>query len=127
VTWNNASAENAWTSSGGDYATTTLSSARANPTTLADGDTLTFGSSLEFVTLINSSVGGTLNLILITPELESEAGRGMIRFNSKYFKEANGPKLTVNYVDIPESSAYAKMSAALSLLLIVRRRRRLNS
>ncbi|MGB0993136.1 MAG: DNRLRE domain-containing protein [Akkermansiaceae bacterium] len=117
-----------WTTPGGDFNSTVLSSIANNVIpikTVSSGDSFTLASSSDFVNAISSNLGDdTVQLMLRTPGIESGFNeRKLIRFASSEFSNtAFRPSLTIDYTAVPEPSS--AMLGGLGLLALVTRRKR---
>ncbi len=134
VTWTNATTTTPWTTPGGDFSTTLLSSVTANPRTVTANQSLTFDSSSAFVTSVINTLqqpDKTLSLLL---KLETENNqRSIFRFyagtttNPNLAAAALRPQLLIDYTaaPIPEPSAFAALAGlgALGFASLRRRRR----
>jgi hypothetical protein len=110
ATWNNRDTTGpvAWTTPGGDYFPTVLSSFDANPSVQVAGNTFVFSSSAAFVAAAQAALdgSGTLYMLAIAPVSEVASGETRINFASDDFATvAFRPLLTVDYTPIPEPSA----------------------
>jgi len=113
----------AWTTAGGDYTATVLSSATDNPKTLAAGDLLVFPSTTAFIDAAQGALdgGGTLYM-LARATSEDVAKRGLFRLTADDPRNwdppppaTDYPLLTVNYV--PEPTTLGLLLAGLVGLL----------
>lgn len=113
ATWNSASTGNAWTAAGGDFDATVLSSVVANPTTLAEGDTLAFASSPDLVSLAQSVADsdGTIYLLLDS-DSNNDDDRGLFRLwaddlnpDTNPDPSVAHPELVVEFTQIPEPAS----------------------
>lgn len=126
VTWTSRNGTNNWTTFGGTFGGTVLSSYTGNPSTTAGGSTLTFDTSSNFTSAVGAAIGGTFNVIA---KLSAEGGsnRGLFRFNTvDATGTANDPVLTINYTvsQVPEPSSYAAFLGSGVVGFAFMRRRR---
>lgn len=114
VTWNNRPAPTG----------SAVSTVSVNPT--SPGGTVTFDSSVSFTSLVTSSVGGTLNLILKQTTESSPASRELLRLRSVDFAgTSSDPVLSITAIStIPEPSAFAALFGLFALGFSATRRRR---
>ncbi|MEM6459626.1 MAG: PEP-CTERM sorting domain-containing protein [Planctomycetota bacterium] len=115
--WATSDGSTAWTTPGGDFLPTVLSTSNAgNPDTAATGDQFTFGSTSDFIDAVQSAVDGdgVLDLIVTAPGLEGDATRGLFRFNNG-FASASNPTLTVTFIPEPASALLIGLGGVLIL------------
>jgi hypothetical protein len=113
VTWNTRPAPSG-------SAVSTLST---NPATLAAGNTVTFGNSVSFTSLVEASRGGTLNLLVKQATEGNPAAREILRLRTVDFTgTASDPVLTITA--IPEPSSIAALFGLGTLGFVATRRRR---
>ncbi|WP_309380808.1 DNRLRE domain-containing protein [Cerasicoccus frondis] len=124
VSWDNYSTGNAWTTPGGDYDSTILSSLTVNPNTTSGMQT--FATSSDFVTIVQSALDGsqTLNLLLkLNDTDEAGSSRYLFRFRTDNFgTAADRPMLTIDYTAIPEPASTAFLVMGGIGLFALRRR-----
>jgi hypothetical protein len=104
ATWNTYNGTNAWTTPGGDYNPTVLSSFSANPASASSFQT--FATSASFVTASQAAVNGSQPLYLIV-KLDDETGLNRHIFNFSSDDNASlgqRPSLTIDYTPVPEAS-----------------------
>ena len=128
--WNsrNISGPVAWTTPGGDYDSTVLSSATDNPHTLALGDLLVFPSTTAFVSAAQDALDGSGTLYMLARATsEDVAKRGLFRLQADDPRTTDPPpspttypKLTVEYTAVPEPGTLSLLLAGLIGLLAVR-------
>ncbi len=100
-----------------------VSTLSVNPRDLAANDTVLFGSSASFTSLVSSSLGDTLNLLLKQTTEGTPASRELLRLRSvDYTGTASDPVLTITA--IPEPSAFAALAGLGMLGFAATRRRR---
>lgn len=138
VSWNNRATGTAWTTTGGSFSSTVLSSASVHlrPTTALGGSlTLpidhTWSSTANFVSAVQSVADSTTSSIigfLLKDSNESNAARELFKF---YSKESTGtsalaPQLIIDYsvAAIPEPSTAAALLGVVALTGCVWLRRR---
>lgn len=119
VTWNIYSTGNNWTTPGGDFNPTILSSitASAQPTA-----SRVFGSSGSFVSVVQSAVNAPQPLELML-KLNDESGltRNLFFFgNDEQATSTNRPLLTIDYTAVPEPSACLLALGGLGLVILLR-------
>jgi hypothetical protein len=118
----------AWTTPGGDFSATVLSSLSANPRTLVtNASSYTFSSTSDFVTAAQGALdgSGTLYMILLAPVMEAGSVVNRFDFASDDTAGIGAPMLTVNYT-VPEPntiSLLAGMGVAGIALQVLRRRK----
>lgn len=125
----NWKAENPWTTSGGDYDSTPMSTSvldNTNDNTALDpGETATFGSTAAFLAAAQFALdnGIPLQFILIAPTAEAATtSNNFFRFRSDDFATAaDRPLLTIDYT-IPEPSSSMLCALAAGAALGLRRR-----
>lgn len=130
ATWNNAATGTAWTTAGGTFDSTVLSTVdvRARPSqtpviTLPVNQT--WASSANFVTAVQGAADGSNSIAFLFKDAnETNTGRELIKFFSK--EGTTAPQLTIDYTvaAIPEPSAIALLMGAVVLTGGVCRRRR---
>jgi hypothetical protein len=131
ATWANASTGTPWSTytgtplyngGGGVFNPTVLSSFSTVPNALVAGNNVSFGSTSNLVSLVTSSTGGTLDLLV--KQSSESATRNLIRLSSLDSTDpAFRPVLTIDYTAIPEPSTYAMLLGGLALLGFLRRRK----
>jgi len=111
----NASLDVPWSSPGGDYNSTVLSTFDANPHSLIAS---TFPSTSAFVAAAQSALdgSGTLYMLVLSPDAEavSSSTETRMNFGSDDYNAgttespdySNRPLLTIDYTTIPEPSAF---------------------
>jgi hypothetical protein len=128
-TWSNWSSTGTWTTPGGDYDPTALTSSTLNDANangrLEYGDTAVFSSTPAFVAAAQAAfdAGLPLEFILIAPTAEAgTSGQNFFRFVSDNHATTNlRPLLAIDYtIPEPSTAAFALLSAAL----LARRSRR---
>ena len=126
--WNTSDGTTSWSSAGGDFSSTVLSS--INPDLNSDAfDTLyTFSSSAAFVSSVAGSAGGTLNLLMKRSDDASATDRFFAFLHDYDSATGSGsilvrPRLEVDYT-VPEPSTMALYAGFAALGLILYRRRR---
>jgi hypothetical protein len=97
-----------------------VSSLSTNPTLLTTGNTVTFGSSVSFTSLVEASRGGTLSLLVKQATEGNPASREILRLRT--VESATDPVLTITA--IPEPSSIALLGGFAILGFTVARRRR---
>ena len=120
ATWNNAATGTSWTTPGGDYNNSDLlSSASANPVTITPSTVVTFASTSNFVSLVQTDFNSSTSLqFLLKLDTENTAFREIFDFaSSNYSISSYQPYLTLTYT-VPEPSTLALASMSLVLLLI---------
>ena len=129
-TWSNWSSTGTWTTEGGDYSPTALTSSAINDANtngrLEYGETAAFSSTPAFVAAAQAAfdAGLPLEFILLSPTAEGNAtAQNFFRFVSDNHPTTNlRPLLVIDYtVPEPSTAAFALLSAGL---LIRRSRRR---
>lgn len=134
-----------WTTPGGDYDSTVLSSASINGKTWANGAALAptnpasdvqvvFGSTSAWVAAAQAALdgGSALNMLLASPEIEGQDLRSIIQIASddpitsasgsnRKTVQSQAPMLTIDYTPVPEPTSLAL--AGLALTAFARRRR----
>jgi len=129
ATWSNWSTTDAWTTPGGDYGATALSTSTINDTNsngkLEYGETAVFSSTAAFVAAAQAAfnAGLPLEFVLIAPTAEATTtGQNFFRFVSDNHTTANlRPLLVIDYtIPEPSTAAFALLSAGL----LARRTRR---
>ncbi|MCC6422825.1 MAG: DNRLRE domain-containing protein [Phycisphaerales bacterium] len=108
ASWNNSATGTPWTTAGGDYSSTVLTSVTQSA---ANNSADTFITSAQFVAAAQDALdnnNGILNLILIAPNAEAASGNNLyVRFyNSNTTTAAYRPLLTVTTV-VPEPATSA--------------------
>ena len=138
--WNNRDqgAMTPWTTPGGDFNPTILSSVTANPKTTVAGIKFVFPSSTEFVSAAQNALdgSGTIYMLLRSPDSEADNDRGLFQFwtddgaskgvppGDAAFDIPDYPLLTVEYSQVPEPTSVALLTlAAIGILLSGCRRR----
>jgi len=127
--WANRQSGDPWTTPGGDFDSTVLSSISiGNVTNLSAGDVVVFESTAALVALVQDALdnGDPLELLIIAPDAEAGTTNSFIRWRSDDFGSStqdliSRPLLSVSYVPTP-----AALPAGLLLLgtLAARRHRR---
>jgi hypothetical protein len=130
VTWTSRdrtvanSSLNPWTTAGGSFNSTLLSSVSVNPDTIAGTTTVSFTTSSTFVSLVQTSIGGQLDLLL--KDVSETSARGLLRFHSLN-GTGTAPVLTIDYTppsNVPEPSSAAALLGLAALGFVASRRRR---
>jgi len=121
ASWNNAATGTAWTTAGGTFDSTVLSTVdvRARPSqtpaiTLPVNQT--WASTNNFVAAVQSAAGGSNSIAFLLKDAnETNTGRELIKFFSK--EGATAPRLIIDYTvaTIPEPSAVALLMGAMGL------------
>ena len=135
VTWNNAATGTAWTTPGGDFSGTALSSVSANATTVTANQLFSFGSSEAFLNSIVGTLAQTDKTLGLYVKLQTEnTTRSLFRLNAGTTTNVNiapaafRPQLVIDYSvsTIPEPSAFAAFAGlgALGCVGVRRRARR---
>lgn len=126
VTWNNATTSAAWSTPGGAFGSTILSSAEVNAEA-AGGTVNTWASTAAFTSIVSSSIGGTVDFLLAM----DRADVADLTRNVAYLRSRNGtstvtylPTLTITTSTIPEPSTYSLLAASCALGLVLLHRRR---
>lgn len=120
VSWTKRSDTLNWTTPGGDFSPTILSSISANPVTTTTGTNYTFTSNTNFVAAAQSALnGGSALNLLLKLNVENTAFRRAFFFESDNGAAGGVPTLTVEY--IPEPSAL--LLSAIGAFGLLRRRR----
>jgi hypothetical protein len=105
VTWEQRAAGRPWNTPGGDFFSPPLASLEANPyRLLSEGPEYTWETTSEFILAAQAALdaGGSLNLLLRTPDGEAQTNRVMFYFHSDDANDpAQHPLLTVLYTTIP--------------------------
>ncbi|MEM6314786.1 MAG: DNRLRE domain-containing protein [Planctomycetota bacterium] len=117
--WATSDGSTAWTTPGGDFLPTVLSTSNAgNPDTTSEGDLFTFASTIDFTAAVQGAVDGddVLDLIVSAPGLEDDATRGLFRFNNG-FTSASNPTLSLDFTVIPEPASALMVGVGGALLL----------
>lgn len=119
--------DTAWTTAGGDFAATSLSTISTIPlSSVSAGDQFTFESGAEFETSIASNLADdNIQFIFRIPDLENSGfgSRKLLRFASGDNGNATyQPLLTVTYDPVPEPSAALLSALGLSLGILFRKR-----
>lgn len=114
VTWNQYSTGNAWTTAGGDFSGTLLSSTTGNPNSTG---TLNFASTANFVAAANSAFNAGDQTLYFIAKFRDESGTSRQIFQITSDDNiaqsiTTRPTLTVNYTAVPEPSAAALLSLA---------------
>lgn len=124
VTWNKADASTNWTTAGGDYGSSVLSSLSL-PANLGTSGTITrtFASSSLFVAAAQSVLASSshlLNMELLT-DGESQSNRLIYNFWSNNKAGGFAPVLTVNY-EVPEPASVGLLTLTASCVAMGRSR-----
>jgi hypothetical protein len=118
-----------WTTPGGDFNPTVLTSLTANARTTGPGVKFVFPSTAEFVTAASNarSGSGTIYMLLQSADSVADNDRGLFQFftdDSALYPTQFGiddhPLLTVDYV--PEPTSFALLGLGAIGLLVYRRR-----
>jgi hypothetical protein len=125
VTWNTTNGSTAWTTPGGDFSSTLLSSQSGNPNTGTSGGTTawTFASSANFVSAAQSAFDSGSQTFYFIAKLNDETGTARRIFqilSDENATASNHPALTVTYTSVPEPSAGMLAGVALALWLCLR-------
>jgi len=118
VTWNNSTTATPWTTAGGDFNGSVISSITADASS-ANGAESTFTGS-DFIAAAQANIGGTLSMVMKL-ETEDTASRRVFAFFSDNAATGDSPLLTINYT-IPEPGT-ATLAAIAGFGLLVSRRR----
>lgn len=127
ATWNNYATGSAWTTPGGDYNPTILSSLSLNPVTIPANTASTFASSASLVSSLQSAYNASSSVELMV-KLDNETGTT----RNIFFFVGDGstptgtyrPSLTIDYTVVPEPSTAALLGGAFVVGVLVRRRKR---
>lgn len=130
ATWNNAASGTPWTTAGGTFDSTVLSSTnvRVRPSqtpVIALPVDQTWASSASFVTAVQGAADGSNSIgFLLKDANETNTGRELIKFFSK--EGSFAPQLNIDYTvaAIPEPSTAAALAGAAVLAGVALRRRR---
>lgn len=128
ATWNNAATSTLWTTPGGDFSGTALSSIVLNPVTLTPNVTRTFNSSAGFVSAVQSSLDASQPFqFIVKMANESPGGRAVFFFVDDENSGAIGtsamrPSLTVDYTPVPEPNPVGMVLCGLVCLCALSRR-----
>jgi hypothetical protein len=126
VTWNNYSAGNTWNTAGADGIgtdrnNTLLASYTGIESSTANG-ALNFTAEAAFLTLVESNLGGSINLYVNLQEEGTTDDRLLWGLGGVYDgTAANRPQLIVTTV--PEPSTYALLAGFVTIGLVLLRRR----
>jgi len=105
VTWNQRAGGQTWTTPGGDFSETPLTTLAANPyRLLSEGPEYSWASTAEFILAAQAALdaGVPLDLLLRTPDGEAQEGRAVFYFHSDDAGDpATHPMLTVLYTTVP--------------------------
>lgn len=129
VDWSDRNGADPWTTAGGDFDSTVLSSITVGDVTnLSDGDVLVFESSAAWVAIVQDALdnGTPLEFILLAPDAEAGATNSFIRFRSDDFGGAGSlsrPLLSVSFL-VPTPAALPAGLLCLASIAARRRRRR---
>jgi MYXO-CTERM domain-containing protein len=130
VTYASWKTGSAWTTAGGDFSATTLSSAGVvdsdGQNDFDNGEKATFTSTAAFVTAAQNAfdAGLPLELILLSPTAEAATASNFARFGSDDATTAgNRPLLSVTYSVVPEPASAGWAILAVGAGLVRRRRR----
>lgn len=115
----------AWTTAGGDFSATVLSSIVDNPHTLVQDEKIVFPSSSDFVSAAQGALDGSGTLYFLmksSSEDTSSSDRAFFNFYSDddTTDATRAPKLTIEYV--PEPSSLVLLSLGAMALIGLRRR-----
>jgi len=126
ATWNTYNGTNAWTTPGGDYSSSPLSTVMLTPNAIVAGNTATFASTTSFVSFVQGAYNSsTLAQFILKLDNETGTTRDIFFFggdaapNSSY-----RPSLTINYTTVPEPSVTAMIGVGAMLVLLHRSKRR---
>lgn len=127
VTWNSRNGTNLWTTPGGDFSGTLLSSQSGNPNTgTSSGNPLwTFASSANFISAAQSAFDSGGQTLYFIAKLNDETGLTRRIFQILGDENAttgSRPSLTVNYTAVPEPGIVALFAIAAGTVLFRRRR-----
>lgn len=131
VSWNNASTGTPWTTAGGTFSGTVLSSAVV-PTKGTAPRSYTWASSSDFVSFVQAAHdGGSIVSFMLKDANETGTLREIIRFVSRNETgtglQAYRPQLVIDYTpvsSVPEPSAFAAIVGIGALGFVASRRRR---
>ena len=114
-----------WTSPGGDFLATVLSSIGPDPTGGTAGQVYTFGNTLSFVAAAQSALDNSIPLELLMLGPAAEAGgvaQNSFRFASDDHPDVSlRPQLVVEFIPVPEPSGAALGTLAAVLGFIAAR------
>lgn len=129
-TWANrdADAPTPWTTPGGDFSATVLSSYTGNAYSDAVGTQYVFPSSSDFIATAQNALdgSGTFYLEMLSEDSEADSDRGLFQFFSDDIEDdgnnevGNFPLLTIEY--IPEPASLALMLFGVASLVTWRKR-----
>ena len=119
VTWNSRATSTPWTTAGGTFNPTQLSSTSVAVRALSGGGTasLAWGTTSGFVSAVQSSYnsGAVISFLLENPNESSQVARELVKLSSA--SGGSAPKLTIDYTvaAIPEPSAIALLMGTVTL------------
>ncbi|MDR1281423.1 MAG: DNRLRE domain-containing protein [Opitutaceae bacterium] len=126
VTWNNASAGTPWTTAGGTFDSTVLSS-QTVPTKGSTGVDYTWDNTAEFLGIVRSAyASGTAVSFFLKDSDESTNQRELVRFVSNNGAAGPKPQLIIDYTvsSVPEPSTCVVILAVAGLAVATVARKR---
>ncbi len=123
ASWNNRQTGTAWSTSGGTFDSSVLTSttAQTKPATLGD---ITWGTSVGFVSAVQGAYDQSGSISFLLKSATEGSAREIVRLASSENAGGFDPQLIINYASIPEPSTLALLLGGAGLIVSVGVRRR---